>query len=303
MKNSFWKKFFLKKSLKYLNTISRKNLYIFPNLRGFQIAALIFFCFSVAIFYQNNFALLLSIILFFIYFISILISYQNLLNLDLYINDKLHPANKIVNLRYLISDKHKRERLNINFDLGKDSVKADIKNKININLKHKFNKRGNVKAPTLDIHSQFPFGIIKTFTNVSFSEYLTIYPEPIKPSNEIFEQLYQLNTNEGFDYEFDKIEENKENTNLSKISWKHSSIKKKLYEKKFKFSNNLQHVTIDLQKLNNDSFEKKLSYASYLIEYFYNLKKPFLLKNKDFISTIACSLEHRNKLLTYLANV
>ena len=155
----------------------------------------------------------------------------------------------------------------------------------------------------MDIHSQFPFGIIKTFTNVSFSEYLTIYPEPIKPSNEIFEQLYHLNTDEGFDYEFDKIEENKENTNLSKISWKHSSIKKKLYEKKFKFSNNLQHVTIDLQKLNNDSFEKKLSYASYLIEYFYNLKKPFLLKNKDFISTIACSLEHRNKLLTYLANV
>ena len=168
MKNSFWKKFFLKKSLKYLNTISRKNLYIFPNLRGFQIAALIFFCFSVAIFYQNNFALLLSIILFFIYFISILISYQNLLNLDLYINDKLHPANKIVNLRYLISDKHKRERLNINFDLGKDSVKADIKNKININLKHKFNKRGNVKASNFGYSLSIPFWYYKNFHKCVF---------------------------------------------------------------------------------------------------------------------------------------
>jgi hypothetical protein len=302
MKNSFWKKIILKKSLKNLNTISRKNLYIFPNLRGFQIAALIFFCFAVAIFYQNNFALLLSIVLFFIYFISILISYQNLLNLDLSINNKLHPANKFVNLIYQINDKQNKERLNVNFDLENETTKKDINHKTTINLKYKFDQRGKVDTPTLNIHSLFPFGIIKTFTNVSFKERLTIYPEPIRPSNEIFDQLYQLNTDEGFDYEFDKIEESKENVNLSKISWKHSSIKKKLYEKKFKFSNNLQHITIDLQKISAESFEKKLSYASYLIEYFYQLKKPFLLKNKDFISAIACSLDHRNKLLTYLAN-
>ena len=303
MKNNFWKKIILNKSLKNLNTISRKNLYIFPNLKGFQIAALIFFCFAVSIFEQNNFALLLSIILFFIYFISILISYQNLLNLNFTIIDKLYPANKFINLNYQISDQQNRERLNINFDVGHEIINKDINNKSIVNLRYKFEKRGKIHTPIVNIFSLFPFGIIKTFTNVSFYENLTIYPEPLRPPNEIFDQLYKLNTDEGFDYEFDKIEENKENINLSKISWKHSSIKKKLYEKRFKFSNNLQHVTIDLQKINADNFEKKLSYASYLIEYFYKLKKPFLLKNKDFISTIACSLEHKNKLLTYLANV
>ena len=303
MKNNFWKKIILNKSLKNLNTISRKNLYIFPNLKGFQIAALIFFCFAVAIFEQNNFALLLSIILFFIYFISILISYQNLLNLNFTIIDKLYPANKFIYLNYQISDQQNRERLNINFDVGHEIINKNINNKSIVNLRYKFEKRGKIHAPIVNIFSLFPFGIIKTFTNVSFYENLTIYPEPLRPPNEIFDQLYKLNTDEGFDYEFDKIEENKENINLSKISWKHSSIKKKLYEKRFKFSNNLQHVTIDLQKINADNFEKKLSYASYLIEYFYKLKKPFLLKNKDFISTIACSLEHKNKLLTYLANV
>ena len=96
MINNFWKKIILKKSLSNKNVINRKNLYIFPSFRGFQIAALIFFCFAVAIFYQNNFALLLSIILFFIYFISILISYQNLLNLKISINNKLYPAKKIL---------------------------------------------------------------------------------------------------------------------------------------------------------------------------------------------------------------
>ena len=56
-----------------------------------------------------------------------------------------------------------------------------------------------------------------------------------KPSNEILNKLNDTNTDEGFDYEFDKIDENKGNTNLSKISWKHSSIKKKLYEKNLNF--------------------------------------------------------------------
>lgn len=303
MENKFWNKFIFKKSLKNPNTISRKNLFIFPNLKGFQIGAMIFFCFGVAIFYQNNFALLLSIILFFIYFISILISYQNLLNLDFSIINKLYPANKSIKLDYQVIEKQKKERLNINFDIGLNKINKDIKDKTVINLKHKFVKRGVNKLPNLNINSTFPFGILNTFTSVNLNEKITVYPEPIKPSNEIFESLYDLNNDEGFDYEFDKIEENKENTNLSKISWKHSSIKKKLYEKKFKFLNNLQHITIDLQKLNAENFERKLSYATFLIEYFYNLKKPFLLKNNKYVSPVSCSLDHKNKLLTYLAHV
>ena len=303
MKNKFWKNFVYKKSLKTPNTINRKNLYIFPNLRGFQIASMIFFCFTVAIFYQNNFALLLSIILFFIYFISILISYQNLLNINFEILEKLLPANKLIDLNYQILESQNKERLNINFNIGNEILNKNVINKSIINLKYKFFKRGSHKSPNLNVSSVFPFGIIKTFTSVSLNQNITIYPEPIKPSNEILNKLNDANTDEGFDYEFDKIVENKGNTNLSKISWKHSTIKKKLYEKKFKFSNNLQHVVIDLQKLENDNFEKRLSYASYLIEYFYKLKKPFMLKNKEYSSTIACSLEHRNKLLSYLANV
>ena len=303
MISDFWKKTILKKSLTNKNITNRKNLYIFPSLKGFQIAVLIFFCFAVAIFYQNNFALLLSIILFFIFFISILISYQNLLNLKFSINNKLYPANKLVELSYQIEEEQNRERLNINFNIDKENLNKDIQNKTIVNLKYRFKKRGVTKTPILNINSKFPFGVINTFAKISFQEFLTIFPEPIKPANEIFDNLYKLNTDEGFDYEFDKIEENRENTNLSKISWKHSSIRKKLYEKKFKFSNNLQHVTIDLQKLKSDSFEKKLSYASYLVDYFYKLRKPFSLKNSDFLSPIACSLEHRNKLLTYLASV
>ena len=54
MKFEFWEKILEKNSKKVFNKLTRKNLFIFPNYKGFQIGALVFFCFAVAIFYQNN---------------------------------------------------------------------------------------------------------------------------------------------------------------------------------------------------------------------------------------------------------
>ena len=302
MKNKIWKNYINKKSKENKNKINRRNLYIFPNFKGFQIASLIFFCFAVSIFYQNNFGLLLSIILFFIYFISIIISYQNLLNINLNVIDKLLPAQQKVKINYLIKCKEKRERLNINFDIGKTSINSDINIQRKIKLNFVFDKRGIQEVPNLNVRSEFPFGIINTFSKILFKEKITIYPKPIKPSDDLLESLFDDKLNEGFDYDFDRIEEAKDISNLSKVSWKHFSIKKKYYVKKFKFSNNANYIVIDLEKIKAESYEKKLSYASYLIEYFYKLKKPFSLKNNDYKSITSCSYEHRNNQLIYLAN-
>ena len=302
MKNKIWKNYINKKSKENKNKINRRNLYIFPNFKGFQIASLIFFCFAVSIFYQNNFGLLLSIILFFIYFISIIISYQNLLNINLNVVDKLLPAQQKVKINYLIKCKEKRERLNINFDIGKTSINSDINIQKKIKLNFVFDKRGIQEVPNLNVRSEFPFGIINTFSKILFKEKITIYPKPIKPSDDLLESLFDDKLNEGFDYDFDRIEEAKDISNLSKVSWKHFSIKKKYYVKKFKFSNNANYIVIDLEKIKAESYEKKLSYASYLIEYFYKLKKPFSLKNNDYKSITSCSYEHRNNQLIYLAN-
>lgn len=302
MKNKIWKNYINKKSKENKNKINRRNLYIFPNFKGFQIASLIFFCFAVSIFYQNNFGLLLSIILFFIYFISIIISYQNLLNINLNVVDKLLPAQQKVEINYLIKCKEKRERLNINFDIGKKSINSDINMQKKIKLNFVFDKRGIQEVPNLNVRSIFPFGIINTFSRIFFKEKIIIYPKPIKPSDDLLESLFDDKLNEGFDYDFDRIEEAKDISNLSKVSWKHFSIKKKYYVKKFKFSNNANYIVIDLKKIKAESYEKKLSYASYLIEYFYKLKKPFSLINNDYKSITSCSYEHRNNQLIYLAN-
>ena len=301
MKFNFLEKFIKKKSEKNKNLINRNNLYIFPNQKGFQVGALVFFCFAVAIFYQNNFALLLSIILFFIFFISILISYQNLNNLRFKLIENLFPSNQEINLKYLVESENKQERLNVDFDQNKNQFKTDINQSKQINFRHAFNQRGIMETPDLNISSVFPFGIIKTFGKISFKEKIIVYPKPIQPPQFVLDNINNKNQ-EGFDYEFDKIEEDKFNQNLSKVSWKHYSIKKKYYFKKFIFKKDSENIIIDIEKL-SDNLEKSLSYASYLINHFYKLKNPFAVKYKDYISNMSCSYEHKKKQLTFLANV
>ena len=301
MKFKFLEKFIKKKSEKNKNTINRNNLYIFPNHKGLQVGVLIFFCFAVSIFYQNNFALLLSIILFFIFFISILISYQNLNNLKFRLLNNLFPSNQEIDLKYLVETKNKQERLNVDFYQNKNQFNTNINQTEQINFKYAFNKRGVSDTPCLNISSVFPFGIIKTFGKITFEEKIVVYPKPIQPPKFILDNINNKNL-EGFDYEFDKIEEDKFNKNLSKVSWKHYSIKKKYYFKKFTFKKDSENIIIDIEKL-NDNLEKSLSYASYLINHFYKLKNPFAVKYKNYTSNMSCSDEHKKKQLTFLANV
>ena len=301
MKFDFLEKNIIKKSLKNKNKINKNNLYIFPNLRGFQVGALVFFCFCVSIFYQNNFALLLSIILFFVFFISILISYQNLNNLEFRLTNNMFPAKKLIELDYVVKNDKKTEKINIDLKQNNYSINLDIKENEKIKFKNKFDVRGTFDVPNIDVKSVFPFGIINTFSKIFFEEKLIVYPNPIKPPQNLLDNILQLNK-EGFDYEFDKIEEDKFGQNLSKISWKHYSIKGKLYYKKFIFKKNSENLIIDIENLSDD-LEKALSYASYLVNQMYDQKKLFSIKYKNYSSNMSCSYEHKKKQLTYLANV
>ena len=303
MKFKFWDKILEKNSKKIFNKTSRKNLFIFPNYKGFQVGALVFFCFAVAIFYQNNFALLLSIIIFFIFFISIIFSYQNLLNLNFKLLEKFYPSGKIFKLKFLVENNDVREKLNINFEIDNEIIKKDFNNSNILSFSKKFNKRGTYDVPFINVFSFFPFGIIKTFSRIFLDEKLIIYPQPIKPPTDLFTKLYEMNNKEGFDFEFDQIEEIRFPTNYSKISWKHYTLKNKFYEKKFKFLTNNQNIVIDIEKLLQNNFEKTLNYVSFFINDFYKQKIPFSLKYKNYSSQISCSLEHLNKQLYFLANV
>ena len=143
----------------------------------------------------------------------------------------------------------------------------------------------------------FVFGLVK------FDQKLHIYPEPIQPSQELIKNLMIVNNLDENDYEFDRIEEANPGESLSRISWRHYSIKNKLFSKKFINSENNKEILIDIDLLNKKNLEKALSNAVYLIEYYYNKKISFALKYKEFTSKYSNSLTHKNDLLKFTANV
>ena len=297
-------KYLIKKSNLHKNRLNKKNLYIFPNSNGFKLGAFIFFSFTASIFYQNNVGLLISIILFFVYFLSIIISYQNLNNIKIDPLTTLVPQNKNVYLDYLIHSLNDRERLNLNISNNESNIKnVDLTNQKKIAFKNIFLKRGVYEIPILKLESFFPFGIIKTFGLVIFDQKLHIYPEPIKPPQDLIKNLMLVNNLDENDYEFDRIEEASPGESLSRISWRHYSIKNKLFSKKFINSENNKEILIDIDLLNKKNLEKALSNAVYLIEYYYNKKINFALKYKEFTSKYSNSLTHKNDLLKFTANV
>ena len=297
-------KYLIKKSSLYKNKLNKKNLYIFPNSNGFKLGAFIFFSFAASIFYQNNVGLLISIIFFFIYFLSIIISYQNINNIKIDPLTTLVPQNKNVYLDYLIHSLNNKERLNLNISNNENNIKnVDLLDQKKITFKNFFLKRGVYEIPILKLESFFPFGIIKTYGLVKFEKKLHIYPEPIRPSQDLIKNLLIINKLDESDYEFDRIEEAKQGESLSRVSWRHYSIKNKLFAKKFTNSENNKEILIDIDLLNKKNLEKALSNAVYLIEHYYNKKINFALKYKQFTSTYSNSLTHKNNLLKFTANV
>ena len=79
--------------------------------------------------------------------------------------------------------------------------------------------------------------------------------------------------------------------------------KDKLLSKKFINEGTIKNILIDIDKIEAASFEKRLSYAAYLVLRSYKEKIDFSLKHKNFILPFSSSIENKNKALTYLANV
>ena len=298
-------------SLNRFNQINFKNffklknnskIYIYPNLNGIGLSLFVFFCFLVSVFYENNSGLLLSIIIFFIFFISILISHQNINNLKISsLNEYYVEANKNKKLTFIIENLSKEKKLNININYQKQNIgNFNFFKKINyFNLNYNKKLRGVYLLDTITLNSIYPFGVIKTKINHNPDCDIIVYPQSIKPNQEL---LNEFNIDKSIDADdFDGIDEFKNGDSYSKIAWKKSTIDKK-YIKIFKDKEKTQKLILDLDRYNELEFELLLSYSIYIIEYFYQNKINLTLKHQGNIFLLDKNKKSLNQIYKYLAN-
>ena len=298
-------------SLNRFNQINFKNffklrnnskIYIYPYFNGIGLSLFVFFSFLISVFYENNSGLLLSIIIFFIFFISILISHQNINNLKISsLNEYYVEANKNKNLTFIIENLSKEKKLNIDIYFQKQNiVNYNFSKKIN-NFKLNYNKklRGVYLLDTITLNSIYPFGVIKTKINHNPDCDIIVYPQSIKPNQEL---LNEFNIDKSIDADdFDGIDEFKNGDSYSKIAWKISTIDKK-YIKIFKDKEKTQKLILDLDRYNELEFELLLSYSIYIIEYFYQNKINLTLKHQGNIFLLDKNKKSLNQIYKYLAN-
>ena len=284
---------------------NRSKIIIYPNLNGLSVGVLVFFCFLISVFYENNFALLLSIIIFFIFFISIFISNQNLNNLNIQWKDEYFlEQNKYEKIYLQILNETNEKKLNI------DAVYQN-KNIGNYNFINKINKifiplfndnRGVFKLQRLNLKSTYPFGIIRTKRFFDSNSKLIVFPKTIRPNQDLMNE-FNINLNGHTLDEFDGIEDYKNGDDFSKIAWKKSTLKNKKYIKKFEQPDIEKKSVLNLDLYQSIEFETLLSYATFIVQYYYKNKINLTVKHLDQTFYLNQNENSLNQILKYLANV
>lgn len=284
---------------------NRSKIIIYPNLNGLSVGILVFFCFLISVFYENNFALLLSIIIFFIFFISIFISNQNLNNLNIQWKEEYFlEQNKYEKIYLQILNETNEKKLNI------DAVYQN-KNIGNYNFINKINKifiplfndnRGVFKLQRLNLKSTYPFGIIRTKRFFDSNSKLIVFPKTIRPNQDLMNE-FNINLNGHTLDEFDGIEDYKNGDDFSKIAWKKSTLKNKKYIKKFEQPDTEKKSVLNLDLYQSIEFETLLSYATFIVQYYYKNKINLTVKHLDQTFYLNQNENSLNQILKYLANV
>jgi hypothetical protein len=284
---------------------NRSKIIIYPNLNGFSVGIQVFFCFLISVFYENNFALLLSIIIFFIFFISIFISNQNLNHLNIQWKEEYFlEQNKYEKIYLQILNETNEKKLNI------DLVYQD-KTIGNFNFLERFNKifiplfnekRGAFKIQRLRLKSTYPFGITRTKRFFDSESKLIVFPKMLMPNQDLLNE-FNINFNGYTLDEFDGIEDYKNGDDFSKIAWKKSTLKNKKYVKKFNQSDKEKKSVLNLDLYQSIEFETLLSYATFIVQYYYKNKINLTVKHLDQTFYLNQNENSLKQILKYLANV
>ena len=312
MQIKFLDQFLIKRTLNYnqknkIKISNKKNIYIFPTFFGFQLGFFLFFCLLASTIYQNNFSLLIFIILFFIFFISILLTFQNIQNISFGAKPEMLIEQQYIELIKIHAENHDdMKKINLYFKLNESETNKDLDKGLNFfELRAQFNDRGVFKLPALNAFTKFPFGIIKSWTYVNLDTQIFVYPKPKHPPKPIGYYMLDFNIDKKRDnFDFSHVDEYKQGDSLSKVAWKISSAKNKMFTKKFNSENFDKKVLIDFDQMHpHEEFETRLQYCSFIIIHCYNNSIEFAFKIGNQKTEFDLTKTHLEKILKKLCYV
>jgi len=305
--NHFYFKIIRKKLKQYPDpSINRKNIYIFPTKDGFQLGLFLITALIASTIYQINLGLIILVTLSVLFFLSILITYENLNHIQIKDYENIIDSNGKEPLKLIINNSSKQKKINLNIIDNKDVLKSETFN-LNtganiISFNNPFLKRGCYDYPLLKIQTVFPFGITKAWNWFQLKERFYVYPSPIMYFKDLNHFLVEtLKYKSDFSEDFDGIDQFQEGMSESKIAWKISNSKDQLYIKKFESKSESKKILIDYNQIPIQDHEKKLGIMVFLLKECLQQNKVFAIKIKDQSSDFGDNKKHFEHCLKLIA--
>ena len=287
------------------STIDRRKIFIMPTRQGFILFLFLLASLIACVLYQINLGLIIVIIASFVFFLTIIITHQNILGLEFKSLYQLIDTDGTQKLKLL---SHNNDEQRINLDIT-DEHHRFVLNQVNFKtgdnehlLIYRQHPRGVFQYPLIKIKTIFPFGIIQSWAWIQLEGKYIVYPTPEKPSydlNLLIQKAIQKNQ-DSFEH-FTGLKNYAEGMSESRIAWKVSQAKDQWLVKQFEADIVNEDILINFDLIPTMKFEKKLRHLSYIFKYCYNHKYNFGFKYKNFQSKLDRSYEHYQYLLKKLA--
>lgn len=289
--------------------LNLRNLYIFPTRKGFLFLFFVMVLWLIGTNYQNNLILALTFLLISVFIVSILHTYANLSSIEVKLKGAsncfagepleffVDVTNTSRNMRYGVALRWQ--------DSSFDPVTSDLGSNINTSLAVPVatKLRGKLRPPRLLFETEYPLGLLRCWTWLTFDTHALVYPRPVEFP------LTNINAiDEGGDGEhpakggedFSGLQAYRPGDSLKRIAWKLYARDRGLHTKEFS-QNISREIWLDFAQVSARGTEEKLSALCYWALVFYQQDENFglLLPTKKILPSKGEN--HRLEVLEALA--
>lgn len=286
--------------------IRHRQTYILPTPYGFIFLLALILMLIGSVNYKNNLGFLLTFLLLAMTFISMFVTYLNLLHIEIKSYQTIPVfAGESMPINLLVRSTTRRAAIRFAF-LNQGAVTQDLYPMENrwLTLKHATQHRGLHRPKPLLLSTRFPFGLFRAWTTLNADIEYLVYPRPISgrllvASGTGISSAEGTAKIPGVD-DFEGLKLYQPGDSMQHISWKAYSSGQGLYTKEFTGVQG-RSVMLDWSQIQLGDMEKKISRLCDMVLKAHRHQMEYGLILPQRMIAPGKGLAHRNQCLRTLA--
>lgn len=298
-----------KMPLQKTHQLNHKNIFIFPSWFGITFIAFSVLLFILGTNYQNNLIILMSFLVASLFTLVMLHSYSNLAGLTISASGTIKGyVGQSINLPVCFTYIKDSRALNLSLKMPQAQTTVFKKVEPTESLTLTIKNRGVFKVERMQLMSEFPLGLFRTWTYLKFPITFIVYPSPLacqlpvksfSPAEQSSEGDSEQRSISGED--FYELSQYRPGDPLSQVAWKQVAKGRGWQVKRYATPRTPDKNALKLQDMPSDNIETKLSHLCFLALEYHQANLPFSMELADYVIPVSSGKAHLNRCLEALA--